>query len=195
MASNEEQRLFTLKPPIENDCRYLNSVCDCLPCLMMLQNMCNPLPWKKCCLCVVLLEDLYSRSMFVARVEQSILTDGQTAWQQPSDLQWTPLCLFRSILNDEKIVCILSHLRIQIYSNLRNPTHSAFVFSFGFPKKRPKQQRTFICLFLVYLKNNITVDTSQLFNNCFLTELLNVPPLISCQFLKITLCATGDIHM
>ena len=53
----------------------------------------------------------------VARVEQSILTDGQTAWQQPSDLQWTPLCLFRSILNDEKIVCILSHLHIQIYSN------------------------------------------------------------------------------
>ncbi len=88
----------------------------------------------------------------VARVEQSILTDGQMAWQQPSDLQWTPVCLFRSILNDEKIVCILSHLRIQIYSNLRNPTHSAFVFSFGFPKKRPKRQRTFICLFLVYLK-------------------------------------------
>jgi hypothetical protein len=44
-------------------------------------------------------------------------------------------------------------------------------------------------------KNKIMVGTSQLFNNCFFTELLNVPPLISCLFLKITVYATGDIHM
>ena len=62
--------------------------------------------------------------MFVARAEQLILTDGQTAWQQPSDLQWTTLCLICSILNDKKIVCILSHLHIQTYSKLRNRTHS-----------------------------------------------------------------------
>ena len=100
----------------------------------------------------------YSRSMRVARFEQLILTDVQMTWQfkyiqqRPSDLQRIPLCLIFSILNDKKIVCILSQLRIQIDSNLRNPTHSASAFLSSFLKKSSKQHRTSICLFLVYLK-------------------------------------------
>ena len=44
-------------------------------------------------------------------------------------------------------------------------------------------------------KNKITVGTSQLFNNCLFYRTPKCPALDFLSFLKITVYATGDIHM
>ena len=103
--------------------------------------------------------------------------------------------VFHSILNDEKIVCILSHLHIQIYSNLRNPTHSALCFLIRFSEEEAEATEDFDMSISRLFKNKITVGTSQLFNNCLFYRTPKCPALDFLSFLKITVYATGDIHM
>ena len=153
----------------------------------MLYNICNPLLWKKSEVFVwsFYLEGWCSRSMLVARVEQSILRDGQTAWQQPSDLQWTPLCVSLNFEWRENRL----HLVTLTHSNIfkfKKPHPLCLCFLIRFSEEEAEATEDF------QLSNSC--GNSQLFN-LFFFRTPNVPPLKSCLFFRITVYATGDNHM
>jgi hypothetical protein len=162
----------------------------------MLHNICNPLLWKKSEVFVwsFYLEGWCSRSMLVARVEQSILRDGQTAWQQPSDLQWTPLCVSLNFEWRENRL----HLVTLTHSNIfkfKKPHPLCLCFLIRFSEEEAEATEDFDMSISRLFKNKITVGTSQLFNNCLFYRTPKCPALDFLSFLKITVYATGDIHM
>ena len=110
--------------------------------------------------------------------------------QQPSDLQWTPLCLFHSILNDEKIVGVLSLTHSNIFKFKK--THPlCLCFLIRFSKEEAEATEDFHVSISCLFKNKIVVGNSHLFKKNAELLNLNVLPLISCLFLKITVYAQG----
>ncbi len=157
---------LTLIPPIENGCRYLNSVFYVLPCLMMLHNICNLLQWKKWDFCVVhrgLIQLIYACS-YVWTVNSDWWANGlaTTFW---STMDSTMFVSLNFEWRENRL-----HLVTLTHSNIfksKKPHPLCLCFLIRFSEEEAEATEDFHMSISCLFKNKITVGNSQLFNIFF----------------------------